>query len=101
LEEPKDFPWMRKFWGNSKGIAEGRDGIAIGEGIGFDETGGRDIVEEKLVDEVRVVSWLNERTRVSDDERRNLEVLPVIGCLGQEGGHTVKTGITHLRAAGF
>jgi hypothetical protein len=50
---------MGKFWGSSEGIAEGRDGIAIGESIGFDEIGGRKVVEQELVNEVWVISWLN------------------------------------------
>jgi hypothetical protein len=60
---------MRKLWGGSEGIAKGRDGIIIGEDVGPDEISTWDIVEEELVDEVRVVPWLSERTRVSDEER--------------------------------
>jgi hypothetical protein len=63
---------MGKFWGSGESITKGRDGIVIREDIGPNGTGTWDIVQEELVDEVRVVSWLNERTRVSDEERRSL-----------------------------
>jgi hypothetical protein len=85
LKEPEDLPWMGNFWGGSEDIAKDRDGIIIGKSIRFDESGARDIVEKKLVDEVRVFSWLNERTQVSDDKRRSLDVLPAIGRLGGWG----------------
>jgi hypothetical protein len=59
---------MRIFWGSSESVAEYRDGIIIGEGIGLDETSTWDIVEEEMVDYVRVISWLRYINQVSDDE---------------------------------
>jgi hypothetical protein len=49
---------MRKLWIGSEGIAEYGDGVVIGEGVWLNEAGTRGIVEEELVDDVRVVSWL-------------------------------------------
>jgi hypothetical protein len=50
LKELEDFPWMRKFWGGSEGIAEYRNTIVIGEDIEFDEASNWNIVKEELVD---------------------------------------------------
>jgi hypothetical protein len=58
LEEPEDEPPMRRFWVGSEDIAEYGDGIVIGEGVWLNETGTRYIVEEELVDDVRISSWL-------------------------------------------
>jgi hypothetical protein len=49
---------MRRFWCGGKGIHECGGDIVIGKGVELDRVGTRDIVEEELVDEVRVVSWL-------------------------------------------
>jgi hypothetical protein len=49
---------MRRFWCGGKGIHECGGDIIIRKGVELDRVGTRDIVEEELVDEVRVVSWL-------------------------------------------
>jgi hypothetical protein len=86
---------MRIFWSSSEGVVEYRDGVIIGESIGFDEASTRDITEEELVDPVRVISWLRYRNQVSDDERSGYDG-PSMRV--EKGEHTVKTGITALRA---
>lgn len=49
---------MRRFWCGGKGIHECGGDIIIRKDVELDRVGTRDIVEEELVDEVRVVSWL-------------------------------------------
>jgi hypothetical protein len=58
LDDFEDYPCMGRFLGSSESIAENRDGVVVGESIGFDEVGTRDIVKEELVNEGRAVSWL-------------------------------------------
>jgi hypothetical protein len=52
---------MGRLGGSGEGVAENRDGVVVGESIGFDKVGTRDIVKEELGNEVRVISWLNGR----------------------------------------
>lgn len=78
MKELEDNPSVSGLGTNNECIAEYGESIAIREGVGLGKAGARNMAEEELVGEIRIVSGLGGATRVSVDKRGGRHGLPVV-----------------------
>jgi hypothetical protein len=93
LNKLKNEPAMRGLGGGGEGTAQGREGVAVGEGIRLSQVGGRDAVQEDLMDEGRVTVGLKRQVNDIHEQCSTKSLARVLR-------HTVDMGTVMLRPRG-